>query len=90
LKVIRVELLSSKSGLEVVVEGLADETYELPVTMSDRIGAVEGAALSSGALIIRIPGARGAGFVRHVVRIALESSGPRRADWRGRTVRPAT
>ncbi len=72
LKVIRVDLSVPKDGLEVIVEGLAGETYELPVTMSDRVGSVEGATLSNGRLTIRMPGPPGAGFVRHVVRIVLK------------------
>lgn len=72
LKVIRVELSTPKDGLEIVVEGLAGETYELPVTMSDRIGAVEGATLSNGRLIIRIPGLLGTGFVRHTVKVTFD------------------
>jgi hypothetical protein len=71
LKVIRVAASAAKDGLEVVVEGLAGEIYELPLARSDKVSAVEGAELAGDRLIIRIPGVSGAGFVRHVIRMVL-------------------
>ncbi|HEX2695417.1 MAG TPA: GH116 family glycosyl hydrolase, partial [Acidobacteriota bacterium] len=51
LKVIRVDLSAPKDGLEVVVEGLAGETYELPVARADKILSVAGAELADKGLI---------------------------------------
>jgi hypothetical protein len=72
LKVIRVELSAPEDGLEVIVEGLAGETYELPLARSDKVSVVEGAELAGKGLIFRMPGTSGAGFVRHTIRISLD------------------
>ncbi len=74
LKVIRVASSGPKNGLEVVVEGLAGESYELPLFRNEKVSAVEGAELAAGRLIIRMPGTPGEGFVRHVVRLAAPPS----------------
>jgi hypothetical protein len=67
LKVVGIALSAPDRKLEVVVDGLAGETYELPIVRSDKVAAVEGARLSGRALIIRMPGIPGEGFVRHAI-----------------------
>lgn len=71
LKVVRIGLSAPDRKLEVVVDGLAGETYELPLVRSDKVAAVEGAGLSGGRLIIRLPGIPGEGFVRHAISLGL-------------------
>ena len=71
LKVIRVAASAAKDWLEVVVEGLAGETYELPLVRSDKVSVVAGAELARDRLIIRIPGVSGEGFVRQAIKIML-------------------
>ncbi len=67
LKAIRVEMSGPKDGLDIIVEGLAGETYELPLVRADKVLAVTGAELAGKGLIFRMPGTPGAGFVRHTI-----------------------
>ncbi len=72
LKIVGIELSARTGSLEIVVDGLAGETYELPLVRSDRVLAAEGAELAGKGLIIRMPGSPGGGFVRQAVSLALK------------------
>jgi len=53
--------------LTVIVEGLAGETYRLPVAGRGMIREAAGAEIQGTELILRIPGSRDGGYVRHKV-----------------------
>jgi hypothetical protein len=53
--------------LTVIVEGLAGETYRLPVAGPGMIREAAGADIRGTEIILRIPGSRDGGYVRHKV-----------------------
>ena len=65
LRVIRQEHAGGR--LTVILEGLAGETYRLPVAEAGRIREASGAEIKGASLVLRIPGGTDAGYVRHTV-----------------------
>jgi len=65
LRIIKQEYADRR--LTVSVEGLAGETYLLPVAGAGRIREAAGAEVKGADLVLRIPGAGDRGYVRHKI-----------------------
>lgn len=59
--------------LEITLDGLSGETYELSLRNADRVDSVTGAELEGGALWITFPDGRPGEFVRRTVVLRLRS-----------------
>jgi hypothetical protein len=70
LKIIRTEFTGN--NLRVVVEGLAGESYDLPIANAVRVVSVQGAERNGGMLVIRIPDKPEGGFVRHEIVLEMK------------------
>ncbi|MHB8055203.1 MAG: MGH1-like glycoside hydrolase domain-containing protein, partial [Candidatus Aminicenantales bacterium] len=66
LRIIRFEP-GAAAGLKMEVEGLAGTAYEVKVVRPDLVGAVSGAVLDGGRLIVRIPDGVSGEYLRHTV-----------------------
>jgi len=71
LKVVRVE--RTETGLELVLDGRAGETYNVNVFQFDKVVSVEGAEFDRGRLTVRFPDGEAGAFVRRVVKLVLKN-----------------
>jgi len=70
LKIIRLELAGK--GLKVVAEGLAGQSYTLPITHGELVQGVSGGTLQGNRLIVQFPAANERQFVRQEVILKLK------------------
>ena len=74
LKLISEKWSAANTSLNLTVSGLASRVYRLNVTGAARIGAVMGAKIEPGGLLIDMP--NGAGYVHKTVVITLRATAP--------------
>ncbi len=72
LKIVRTELAGNR--LNIIVEGLSGETYDLPIANAALVLSVQGAEMDGGTLVIRIPDKPEGGFIRQVIILELKKN----------------